>query len=388
MEELSKNLRELYESEIKERIELNRGGVPYFNSNVLGSYTTYEREKALFDALRIEDKNTRHSVRRGVIDGILYDAIRQANGEVGIKEITDRTDIPLVIEALLHMGRGKGIEGTTREEFLDFNPNVQYPNHLLHYINSIVLLRMVSEQPELVDKLDTASAMYPHHLFTKKKASRKDLEKEIASSISGIITSEEAGLIGKITDYVQKSQDPSGDIWLGKYHMPSNLHFCFADKASTESELDELYNNKETKAFVYGRMLDCMVATKDVFFSEYSNKRFSKWQSRFRVTPKEQSAIAGAIDNFAMNQLLYPWKQGVLVPQTTLSRRLRISAFECDDGLAIKQRTATRKLKKDCPYFNSTKHLPITINCLNRLYQQAKAILEPSTQAVSDSVTT
>jgi len=325
------------------------------------------------------DDMTVYNARRQAFAGIIYDALKTAaRGDEDLLQIVNEKVIDPVLDgAFAWLATHKGLEQTSREEFIDgFAPEIKRKIGLATYIKPIVLLRVLTEKPELADKIQQNSSTFTHRLFIERKQTTKEIDREIAGATLELIPEELAAKISRITEYVSIRNSTGGS--LGRYKLPQSLDWL-KNGADAEKELDELYTGLPVKKAIYETLADCL-DTQIASVSD-SDKSVRQWNklSEFGLNTIQFAVLQQSLKAYAINQLLYVWQQDVTreVPRLKLARQVRLIPNSSPQALRIHDgySKSTLEFKPDSNMMNTTRYLPFCVAILNKYYQKARELM-------------
>jgi len=327
---------------------------------------------------RIEDL-TVFNARRQAFASIIYDALKNAacGNEDLLQAINEKVIDPVLDGAFAWLATHKGLEQTSREEFINgYGPDIKRKIGLAAYIKPIVLLRILAEQPELAEKIQQNSATFPHRLFIERKQTTKEIDREIADATLELIPEDLTAKIARISEYISFRNSTGGN--LGKYRLPQSVDWL-KHGADAEKELDELYTDLPIKKAIYETLADCLdIQLASVRESDKSVRQWNKL-SEFGLNNIQFAVVMQSLKAYAVNQLLYVWKQDVTrdVPRLKLARQTGLTPNSSPKTLRVhdKYSQSTLEFKPDSNMMNTTQYLPFCVAVLNKHQQTARELM-------------
>jgi hypothetical protein len=361
------NLTKYYNRTLQEAVKLAKKGKRPF--------TAFHDHMGM-DHRESDDKGEKgaRNARKQVLTAKLYDALISTDPQI-LQQIMQKVRDPVLDASLIWLASHSGLEDTSSEEFIKgFTPNLY--RSAFAYLRPLILLELITQTPEILEKLEESSSYFPHRPFTQKairqtkRELKESLEREIAESLLEMGNEELFEALSEIEKFVYPATRAFLDErTLGKYSILKNMNYAFVDAASEEA-LDDL---------VIPRKKDILHNISEAFFILYKRiaRKLGKEQlksGRFKVTNGEFGVTLQTLENYAINQALGIWRSSdgrVRKPETYFTRRMHIKAEGSGDNLIVEGYHGKLTLSPESRFMNTTRYLPIVACIINRIYQNA-----------------
>jgi len=321
-----------------------------------------------------------NKLRHTYLLGIIYDGMSSINVET-LMEIGSKVRHP-VLDAALAWYFENSKQGKEAFQKLDTETDVLPQFTIRSYLRAAVLLRLVSRHPDIIPKLESSSAYFPHRLFQKSNPLLKEIEAEIAFTLLTLFPD---GLIQKIS-CLDELIKPTGNkdyallpVKLGRYFLPSGSRLYWTSLPDSELILNNIFSDLSTRKDVYCTLIDCLNLIRSV-----AEKRgdFNTSYRPFYLSNTKITVLLKAIGTFAKNQLRYAWEStgGSYCPASALSRTLTLTARIEGEKLVIYDRGQKEYYTKGSPLRDTQSLIPFCSYVLLTLYKKAEALNPQSTK--------
>lgn len=342
-----------------------------------------ERGAADLDLIKRADF---YKIRRKVLIGTVYDAlcrVSAVNSDM-ITQVAESVIDPMLDNTFSWLAAHKGLQNTTRDEFVDgINNKLKDENlHLHFYFRPLTLLTLLSDRPEIADEIGESSTYFPHRLFLEKRQSIKDIDRDIAEVLVTLVPEDLRARIARITDYATfrntgSSEGTFGGSLLGKYRLPSHIAWVTRDP-NAETELDELYGGIEGKRQIYGLLGDFLQIQRENVIEHGKSIRQWNKSSAFGMNATHFTVMMQALKAYATNQILHVWRDhpSDSIPYFKLARQVGLTPTATRDELQIRDSHGGSVViyRPPGPMLNSTSYLPFLVAVMNKHVQTASSL--------------
>jgi len=389
MSESLEQLAGFYEKEIAKKVKKSKQGLSAYGDE---SYLVNKEYDIAHDS-RIYTKQDRWEARREILAGQLYDRLQSVEPSV-LQEIAAKVRDPLLDQALIWLATHGGIEQSDEILFKqEFQNKQRVPQRNLQvYFRPLILLDLVKEHPQIVEDLNESSSYFPHAPFKPPKApTMKDLARDISIVLPTLYDEDLVTRVAQIDNWIKRGFSVGRHRKAGKYLIPESLNLYFQISDDLENQLDLAFNNQEIKKRIYETLATVyqLVSSKAWKAGKYL-KNSNRKGFPYGVAKTEYKYTLEALQNYAANQIIKVWKEtdGEVIPQTHLSRLVRVSAKPMQEGLEISTPIVKYQIGTSIeidgkifhtPMRNSTQYLPLCVWTLNKMYKAAGKINEENT---------
>lgn len=327
-----------------------------------------DAEKKSVDISELE----RLSLRQDLLLGLLYDGLQA----VDLSAMTLVKD-PVLHSAMIWLSLN---ENHTKKSFVEnFNPRTygRFHMYLQSYLRPVVLLQLLIQFPEKIEKLTESSSYFPHRLFQIKKSTINEIDKEIAQILPTLISGNLAGKLLPLEILISPYHPPEFSAYkenrMGKYTIPVAASFKWSYAPDSGETLDKMFSGFEAKREIYRTLLDVFYLVGSVFFRGKMSPKSSKV---FKTSNTEYTVARRTIQDFARNQFLYCWKQssGTCVQPTILTQLLGMTSTIEGGRLIVKFKGDEERFRSESKYKNTTRYLPFCAYLIHRNYKRAVEI--------------
>jgi len=349
-----------------------------------GKIDTYEDtglvliEKDIAEDCGLVDRQSLLEFRTKTFKGELYDklGVLQNQGDA-LQEICETVRDPLLDEAMLWLGLHKGLEKTSKDEFVEgFSPNLRaHTRRIATYLRTLCLLHVLEGNSDLIDKLNETSSYFPHDLFLTKKRKKtiRQVDEEISTVLPSLFSDDLVERMAKIDRYIIPNK--RGLKRIGKYFIRTEVGFSWREyNPSFEQELDDLYNSREQKKEIYETLGECYNLMWELSRKEGKNLKCFKHSSIFRISPVAYLTARDAVRDHARNQVFSIWKASGRrnVVLTHLARTTCLEVRNLNGQLITEHKYSSVTFNVDSKFRNTTQLLPFCVAILNKYYTAAK----------------
>jgi hypothetical protein len=360
MTESLEKLLAFYEKRIEEKsIAASNGEFPYGDEQEL-----LRKEKGLA-AERGSSAPERVDERSMHLLNMLYSSLKSQDTFVLSNLLTKVRD-PILDASLLWLAQHKGLQHTTVREFTAAIDSQIEKRRFPQYLRPLVLLDLTQQSPEIVERLTENSTYFPNRLFPRERITLKSMELEIAKTIPSLFSEELLEIVPKISGYLCDSGTHFKPHKNRRYVIPLNIA-CKWTQLGYDSWQDlQMYEARETKKQVFETLADVLqLITEEVGATGRKIGGISS-AFRFKTSRSEYRILMGSIEDYATNQILHVWRKAGIIPETHLSRQVRVMAREEGDQLIVKSFFCNSFFGRDEYYKDTDRHLPV---CVRRLHK-------------------
>jgi hypothetical protein len=303
----------------------------------------------------------------GCSASIAYDSIKSLDekGFVLSKLVGVSDELDILVDAYNNT--------SNKEEFEQKNklkPDVVFWGSGYNTFRSLLILKILNKQPDVVDRLNGSTFMNPQNIFNqidRENATerKKKINYDLANVVVEKVSNDLAQKIKKLDDYFDyRNQKNSKDgRYLQNFHYKPNVN---------EEEIKELYENGDTKREIV-HTLNSIIVSLHSIAKDYQIKLD---KTPFKLPKRNLRLSKDLIRNYALNQLLAQYKEKSPIYKTALCREMGIDAKVDDDFMQIRDdRDREYKLYSNDRFKNTHENLLICVYTIKKLYEAAIAII-------------
>lgn len=275
-----------------------------------------------------------------------------------------------------------------------------FPHYHWKAPSIIVLLRLLWESPELAQKLEADSSIYPYKLFASKKVTRATLTHEVATLISHLVLDDLKPTLERVRPLIvhTTSVHPKPlHSATGKFVLPrdSTLYWAVPNDQDLEDQLSQIFIKQKTRRFVYETLMEIFRARRFYLAKVKLKRRQFLWISGpkewpFYISLPTFKTLEVSLINFARNQIFGFWlasEKGTLSFLPPISFFLEMSAQGKRESLKIQKgetvwpynRPSSEEQRRKALAYTS-RYLPLAAFTIDEMHQKALQLTQEEGQ--------